>query len=217
MTKKDGKPCKKCGSNDWYKSGHCKQCKNEQSRRWARENPDRQREISRRWRENNREKERERCRRWRENNPEKYRESYTKWQEQNPEKRERAVRRWRANNPDKVREMDRRACRRWRKNNPEKKRAQWHRRLGRIKGNGGSYTEAEWREVVRQQDGRCLACGKKCKLTIDHVLPISMGGTSDISNIQGLCFSCNASKRDKHVDYRTGGKGIRRWIQRKLL
>lgn len=27
MSCKDGLPCKKCGSNDWYTSGHCKECK----------------------------------------------------------------------------------------------------------------------------------------------------------------------------------------------
>jgi len=36
----------------------------------------------------------------------------------------------------------------------------------------------------------------------DHVLPVSKGGTSYISNIQPLCQPCNSGKKDKHIDYR---------------
>lgn len=32
MTNRDGKPCKKCGGADWYKSGHCKRCTCDNSR-----------------------------------------------------------------------------------------------------------------------------------------------------------------------------------------
>ena len=32
MSAKDGKPCKKCGNTDWYKSGHCKRCMGDNSR-----------------------------------------------------------------------------------------------------------------------------------------------------------------------------------------
>ena len=32
MTAKDGKPCKKCGNADWYKSGHCKRCASDNGR-----------------------------------------------------------------------------------------------------------------------------------------------------------------------------------------
>jgi 5-methylcytosine-specific restriction endonuclease McrA len=47
-----------------------------------------------------------------------------------------------------------------------------------------------------------LCCDKKRKLTADHIVPVSKGGTSNISNIQPLCGPCNSSKGAKTVDYR---------------
>lgn len=217
MTAKDGKPCKRCGTSEWYKTGECADCARKRKLRWQAANRERDYESTRRWRANNPEKVREQKRRWGAKNPEKVREYNRRRRQANLEIVRRqgreASRRYRAANLEKVRESSR--C--WLKANPEKVSANTHRRRARIKGNGGSYTAAEWNEVVRQQGGHCLACGKRTELTVDHVLPLVMGGTNDIENIQGLCFSCNASKGARHIDYRPGGKGIKRWIQRRLF
>lgn len=72
-------------------------------------------------------------------------------------------------------------------------------------GNGGSHTDAEWEAVKAQYNHTCLCCGRsepEIKLTRDHVLPITKGGTDNIDNIQPLCLSCNCSKNDKSTDYR---------------
>jgi len=54
---------------------------------------------------------------------------------------------------------------------------------------------------VMQRDGfKCCVCGAapasdpKVKLHIDHIIPVSKGGTSDISNLQTLCSNCNLGK-----------------------
>lgn len=67
---------------------------------------------------------------------------------------------------------------------------------------GGSFTEQEWLDLCARYDYRCLCCKEQKPLTVDHVMPLSKGGSNDIGNIQPLCGSCNSSKRDRHIDYR---------------
>lgn len=64
------------------------------------------------------------------------------------------------------------------------------------------YTVAEWRALCAQHKHRCLSCGKKARLAADHVIPLSVGGSDDISNIQPLCKPCNSKKGARTIDYR---------------
>ncbi len=69
----------------------------------------------------------------------------------------------------------------------------------------GTYTVQQWVELKAQYGSTCLRCGRRepeIKLVPDHVKPLAMGGSNDISNIQPLCVSCNCRKHNKHVDYR---------------
>lgn len=51
------------------------------------------------------------------------------------------------------------------------------------------------RDAVFRRDGcRCKKCGSSEILCLDHIIPVSRGGKSDLSNIQLLCFSCNSKK-----------------------
>jgi hypothetical protein len=40
----------------------------------------------------------------------------------------------------------------------------------------------------------CSACGSRHDLTLDHIIPLSLGGRSTRSNVQVLCRACNSSK-----------------------
>lgn len=73
----------------------------------------------------------------------------------------------------------------------------------RLAANGGSHTEEQWQALVKKY-GRCLCCGDtKAKIYRDHIVPVSRGGTDDISNIQPLCVRCNFRKGNRHAtDYR---------------
>jgi hypothetical protein len=53
-------------------------------------------------------------------------------------------------------------------------------------------------EVWRRDKGECVECHSKVNLHFDHILPYSIGGTSDTAaNIQLLCMKHNISKGAK--------------------
>lgn len=53
----------------------------------------------------------------------------------------------------------------------------------------------EVRIKVFQKDGfKCVSCGEKNRLTVDHIIPVVAGGGDDFSNLQTLCVWCNSSK-----------------------
>lgn len=212
MTKKDGKPCVRCGTSEWYDNGKCKYCQQEHNNRWAKKNPEKVNEIQKRYRERHPDEVRVASQRWRLKNPEKARKSDKNWRENNLQKARDNSKKWHENN----RYTRTRQNREWHQNNPDRVKEKRHRRRALEFNAGGQFTAADWKAIVKQQNGRCLACGQKKKLTADHIVPLSRGGSNDASNIQGLCLSCNDSKGTKIKDYRKEG-GILRWVQKKLL
>lgn len=109
-----------------------------------------------------------------------------KWQRENKDKHYEKQKRWGKRNIEKVREIKRKA---------ESARNQ------RKRENGGSFTKEEWKILCESVGKRCVSCGKKKKLTVDHIIPISEGGSSDISNIQPLCRGCNEVKGTNTLNY----------------
>lgn len=69
----------------------------------------------------------------------------------------------------------------------------------------GSFTQQEWEDLKQKFNYTCLCCKKsepKVTLSVDHILPLTKGGTDYIDNIQPLCRRCNSIKNAKHIDYR---------------
>jgi 5-methylcytosine-specific restriction endonuclease McrA len=58
------------------------------------------------------------------------------------------------------------------------------------------------RKLVKRFGSRCMACGKTGWVTLDHIIPTSLGGDNSLRNLQLLCISCNEEKDDKVIDYK---------------
>lgn len=51
------------------------------------------------------------------------------------------------------------------------------------------------KQKIFDRDGhKCVSCGDTESLTLDHITPIRNGGTTIESNLQVMCFNCNAKK-----------------------
>jgi len=57
-------------------------------------------------------------------------------------------------------------------------------------------------DVFKKDNYSCCICGRNNEshdviLEVDHIIPISKGGTDDLINLQTLCFECNRGKKNK--------------------
>lgn len=142
--------------------------------RWA-ENPRRNKEAEAKW------------------NAGRGKEYKREWTRANKDRLNGLAREWKKANPDKVKA----AKADYYKRNPHIGRLEAHRRRGRIRGADGHFTQDDVARIFAAQKGHCAACGKRRKLTIDHIKPLAKGGSNWPSNIQGLCLSCNQAKQAK--------------------
>lgn len=76
-------------------------------------------------------------------------------------------------------------------------------RRARLRNNGGKHTAQDILNLFDQQSGKCPYCQVELSLTkrnsfhVDHVVPLSKGGSNSVENLQLTCPQCNLSKSDK--------------------
>jgi len=60
-------------------------------------------------------------------------------------------------------------------------------------------------QVLTRDGFKCRMCGRsrdEVSLEVDHIIPVSQGGTDELQNLATLCRDCNAGKSDyKFPDY----------------
>lgn len=68
--------------------------------------------------------------------------------------------------------------------------------------------ESRLRHEVFKRDGyKCKECGKgkeQSVLHADHIVPVSQGGSDELSNLQTLCAECNLAKSNKAFESKVG-------------
>jgi 5-methylcytosine-specific restriction endonuclease McrA len=90
----------------------------------------------------------------------------------------------------------------WLAANPHKRRE--HEAARRAKAGKDRYTADDVDRLLTLQAFRCVYCKHSIKLKfhVDHIMPLSKGGTNSAKNIQLLCQPCNQMKHAKHpVDF----------------
>lgn len=74
-----------------------------------------------------------------------------------------------------------------------------HKRRALKKQSGGKFTAEDIKLLMNNQSSKCVYCYTNITdvYHIDHVLPLSKGGTNSPDNLQLLCPTCNLSKGAK--------------------
>lgn len=83
----------------------------------------------------------------------------------------------------------------WRDNHPEKIREKFNKR----RNAPGSHTAKDIKAQYLSQKGLCWWCGKPVKdnYHVDHINPLSRGGSNNPNNLVISCPTCNTSRQDK--------------------
>lgn len=135
-----------------------------------------------------------------------YRRSISDWQKSyarshyqaNKEHYKNLTKAWRRTHYDRYRKTDRARKRRARGADPEKYRLEARLRQRRVKSLG-VFTKEDWHAIPFND--LCSYCGKRGRMDIEHVVPISRGGLNVPENIVPACGSCNGRKHDNSLIY----------------
>lgn len=172
------------------------------------------------WREKNTERVKQSKKMYREENLEHCKEKSKKYRAENREKLNKySSEKYYENREDVLAEMRERyendpqfkaeikvRRHRYRKQNADKIAASNKLRQDRMKSNKtvDPITAERWLEILDYFDYRCAYCQPKRvrlvnNLTMDHVEPVSLGGTNDWFNIVPACRSCNSKKSNRYL------------------
>lgn len=197
----DTKYCKKCNTeknvtefyiNNRNKDGlsHiCKECARDYSKRYYQDNIEKCKRNKSNYRSANRSKYLTKQAEWRKNNRDKVNEWKLNWRLKNKEQINEYQRQYRKKNIEKFR------ARKWDRT-PEQKKMYKLARKARKNKASGYCTQEQFNARWEYYGGLCYLCGSEAT-TVDHIKPLSKGGSNWPCNLRPACRSCNSSKNNK--------------------
>lgn len=129
---------------------------------------------------------------WRAKNRDKVVSSRRAWARANKAKMGAYLADYVAGHPDTIRATKRR----WKKNNPRAAVIDAHRRRARKRTASGLYTLEQLEARIAYYGGKCAYCPGPFE-HVDHVIPLSRGGSNWPANLRPACSKCNCSKNNK--------------------
>jgi 5-methylcytosine-specific restriction endonuclease McrA len=134
---------------------------------------------------------------YQDSNREKVRKTNREYSRNNKDANKARSKAWYESNKDKALENSKK----WQQENRDKtnnyKLANRHKRRAMIKESGVYLVTGRDLSKIRRQS--CVYCGSKDDITIEHIIPITRGGTHSIGNLTSACRSCNFSKSGKFI------------------
>jgi len=182
----------------------CRACKTKSVREWRAANHEAAQEYNRRYYADNREEKREYCRQYYVENRVKILERKRQYHVNNQDARQEYNRQYYKEKRAVILE----GKRHYHATNPDIGHARSIRRRARKAAAGGTHTPSDIRTQLKRQKSRCYWCGKKVMdYHVDHVIPLSRGGSNGPENLVIACPSCNLSKGRKLPHEWNGGGG----------
>lgn len=90
----------------------------------------------------------------------------------------------------------------YRKNNRDKMSSYENKRRAMKSGSGGTYTKCDITNILERQKYKCAEPTCEADITysyhVDHIMPLSLGGSNWPRNLQCMCPTCNLRKQAKH-------------------
>ncbi len=154
-----------------------------------------------------------RCRAFYHKNKQRRKQEYSQWREKNKAKRKLYMDAWRLENKEHVQnysetyklqnaEAMKQVAKQYRVKHKDKVNTLNRNRYAFRKSVEGNHTHDDIIKLRRDQRDKCNFCRVHFRETgfhVDHVIPISRGGTNWPTNLQLLCPDCNVRKSDKII------------------
>ena len=161
----------------------CKQCHKANVSARYRENPEPAKARSKKWAEDYPERYESRRKAYYARTKKEHIKRAQKWVEENRERRQEIAREWTKRNAESVRFRN---------------RIIGSRRRQRIIANGVNIDRESWDAIMAIFPHICMYCGKDYdKLTMDHFVPVALGGKTEPGNLLPCCRPCNSKKNAK--------------------